>query len=264
MKGKEKLQSLMLWGVVAYSLVILSYFTLKTFGHTADFVSAFGSILAATATFFAAYVAIYLYSDWKEPALYEIKKENAYEVLKLVSENYFYLLRIREVLDNISKVDRYKIISSSYLKHPTISRDDFFEKNRNIRILDKISPSKNFLSIYANYERHVSYVNSDYLKIMDKYEKYYEKILERMGNAEKIITLKQGDRFSAYPPNEKAPCEAFILLKAINNETGFYVGAVPDEEKCIYPNFLRMLNKTIDIHEQLEKLLIGALSPQDD
>lgn len=63
---KEKYIVSLLWGIVAYAVAILAYFTLKAFNHSADFISAFGSILSATATMFAAYVAIHLYTDWRE------------------------------------------------------------------------------------------------------------------------------------------------------------------------------------------------------
>ncbi|MFW1634638.1 hypothetical protein [Acinetobacter oleivorans] len=51
---KEDKQSLLLWGIVAYSVVLLLYCTLKTLiGAGAEFISAFGSILSAIATVYA-------------------------------------------------------------------------------------------------------------------------------------------------------------------------------------------------------------------
>jgi hypothetical protein len=63
---KDKYLELLLWGIVAYTVAILTYFTLKAFGHGADYISAFGSILSSIATFFAAYIAVALFNDWKE------------------------------------------------------------------------------------------------------------------------------------------------------------------------------------------------------
>jgi len=65
---KEDKQSLLLWGIVAYSVALLLYCTSKTLmGADADSISAFGSILSAIATIYATYVAIKLYANWKDP-----------------------------------------------------------------------------------------------------------------------------------------------------------------------------------------------------
>jgi len=72
----EKLVVVVFWGVVAYSVALLTYCTFKNFYNlSADFISAFGSILGACAAFFAAFVAAYLFNDWKSTANYEQNKE---------------------------------------------------------------------------------------------------------------------------------------------------------------------------------------------
>lgn len=53
--------------VIAYSIGILLFWTIDNlFNRTADDISAFGSVLSAVGTFFAASVAVYLFNDWKE------------------------------------------------------------------------------------------------------------------------------------------------------------------------------------------------------
>lgn len=68
MKSKKiNLLLVILWGVVAYAIALLTYYTMKNFLHSsADDISAFGSILGACGAFFAAFVATYLFNDWKE------------------------------------------------------------------------------------------------------------------------------------------------------------------------------------------------------
>ncbi|EQB5549259.1 hypothetical protein [Acinetobacter baumannii] len=64
---KETLFSVLLCGVVVYAIALLIYCTFKNFiGASADFISAFGSILGACAAIFAAFVAAYLFNDWRE------------------------------------------------------------------------------------------------------------------------------------------------------------------------------------------------------
>ncbi|MFH7767036.1 hypothetical protein [Acinetobacter sp. BSP-28] len=66
MKKKDKYLELLLWGIVAYAVAILTYFTLKVFDQGVDSISAIGSLLSAAATFFAAFIAAYLFNDWKD------------------------------------------------------------------------------------------------------------------------------------------------------------------------------------------------------
>lgn len=67
MKSKKvNLSLVILWGVVAYAIALLTYCTMNNFlNSSADKISAFGSILGAIGTFFAAFVATYLFNDWK-------------------------------------------------------------------------------------------------------------------------------------------------------------------------------------------------------
>ncbi|MDO7219853.1 hypothetical protein [Acinetobacter nosocomialis] len=66
-RRKLNLSVVILWGVVAYAIALLTYYTMKKFlSSSADDISAFGSILGACGAFFAAFVATYLFNDWKE------------------------------------------------------------------------------------------------------------------------------------------------------------------------------------------------------
>lgn len=68
MRNKKQILSVvLLWGVVAYAIALLSFCTMKNiYGTTAEYISAFGSYLGAIGAFFAAFVAVYLFNDWRE------------------------------------------------------------------------------------------------------------------------------------------------------------------------------------------------------
>ena len=70
---KQKIIDIALWAIVAYAVALLIYWTLKIFNQNAESISALGSLLSASATFFAAYVAVKLFNDWRDPANYERK-----------------------------------------------------------------------------------------------------------------------------------------------------------------------------------------------
>lgn len=64
---KAHLSVVILWGVVAYAIALLTYCTMNNFSNsTADDISAFGSLLGACGAFFAAFVATFLFNDWRE------------------------------------------------------------------------------------------------------------------------------------------------------------------------------------------------------
>lgn len=97
---KETLSELLLWGLVAYSVVVLAYFTLKIFNHDANFISAFGSIFSAIAAFFTAFVAIYLFSKWKKQAIY-------LDGIKVIKEINIEIKNIFLNLDNLRRFHDY-------------------------------------------------------------------------------------------------------------------------------------------------------------
>ncbi|RSP92634.1 hypothetical protein EA716_15435 [Acinetobacter baumannii] len=79
-RRKLNLSAVILWSVVAYAIALLTYCTMKNFlKSSADDISAFGSILSACGAFFAAFVATYLFNDWKDQKKYEIVSTLAIE-----------------------------------------------------------------------------------------------------------------------------------------------------------------------------------------
>lgn len=63
---KEKLLTVGLYLVVGYAIALLGYCSLYfVFKKSDAYISAFGSVLSATATFTASFVAVYLFNDWK-------------------------------------------------------------------------------------------------------------------------------------------------------------------------------------------------------
>jgi len=109
---KEKLLTVGLWLVVGYAVALLIYCTFYfVFKKSDAYISAYGSILSAIATFAASFVAVYLFNDWKEQHNIQIRSESAKEILKLYEEVFFKML----TLDNFyqkSQFELQKIISN--------------------------------------------------------------------------------------------------------------------------------------------------------
>lgn len=119
----EKLVVVVFWGIVAYAVALLTFCTFKNFYNlTADFISAFGSILGACAAIFAAFVAAYLFNDWKTSANYEQNKEiiDKFESTYIETKIILVSLKDRAILANAQsstvKVELFDSVSASLTK----------------------------------------------------------------------------------------------------------------------------------------------------
>ncbi len=101
---KDKYLELLLWGVVAYAAAILIYYTLKAFDHSADFISAFGSILSAIAAFFTAFVAVFIFAKWKKQAIYL----DGIKVIKEIN------IEIKNIFLNLEQLRKFHNYNSQY------------------------------------------------------------------------------------------------------------------------------------------------------
>lgn len=156
-KNKINFYAIILWGIVTYSIALLTYCTMRTvFRDSADAISAFGSILGALGAFFATIVAAYLFNDWKDQKKYEIVSSLALEAHKeyiYAKDRYmFYLFQHIYATPKIT----YKEVD-----------DDLFSVVSKINLLDAILDRFKF-GIRLNDEIKEVYLNG-YCKIPRAY-----------------------------------------------------------------------------------------------
>lgn len=154
-KNRINFYAILLWGVVIYSISLLTYCTMRTVFHdSADAISAFGSLLGALGAFFATIVAAYLFNDWKDQKKYEIVSTLALEAHR----EYMYAK------------DKYMFFLFQHIyKTPEITYkevdDDFFRVVAKLNLLDAILDRFKF-GIRLNDEI-VNLYNKGYCKIPD-------------------------------------------------------------------------------------------------
>lgn len=165
----EKTLGLFLWGVVAYAIVLLIYFTFLVFKHDANFVSAFGSILSGIATFYAAFIAIYLYNDWRKPAKFELKKEMLKDIQGILREKYSVIdflnneiirrYQNQELYNrNPINKDYYPDFNIAFLASKLLFR---FEEYSNLNNDNDFKLKyKNFIELLRSYHFHFPYILS--------------------------------------------------------------------------------------------------------
>lgn len=178
-KNKIKFYSILLWGVVLYSIALLIYSTNKIVFHdSADAISAFGSILGALGTIFATIVAAYLFNDWKDQKKYEIVSTLALEAHR----------------EFIYAKDKYQFFLFQHVYGtPEITYkevdDDLFEVIAKLNLLDAILERFKF-GIRINSE-----INSVYTEGYCKVPNHYRRVENLRGIGGEQLQIIFNDAF---------------------------------------------------------------------
>lgn len=159
-RRKVNLSAVILWGVVAYAIALLTYCTMNKFlksSTSADDISAFGSILGACGAFFAAFVATYLFNDWKVQHNKNLERDAAFKALSIIESQHFPLKRLS---GDILKIrDALKKGFTAFEKTMSENSDpEFIEKLRyNIRTANFLCDDKNTSPLLEVYiEKYTS------------------------------------------------------------------------------------------------------------
>ncbi|EHU1403348.1 hypothetical protein A0109_RS06675 [Acinetobacter baumannii] len=186
MKSKKvNLTLVLLWGVVAYAIALLTYCTMNNFlNSSADDISAFGSILGACGAFFAAFVATYLFNDWKE-------QHNKQVTNTLALQAYQEFLSFeKNTLELATYISDLEMLIHSYeceLDYNTLSRSDDLIYIQNI-VNKKSEMNIIFLSFLSKLRAYINI--RDRCNIFDEKQTfYYSKFLSINKNDFKSNTL---------------------------------------------------------------------------
>ncbi|WP_447500318.1 hypothetical protein [Acinetobacter oleivorans] len=253
---KVNLSVVILWGVVTYAVALLIYCTMKNvLSISADNISAFGSVLGACGAFFAAFVATYLFNDWRHQASFDLKKQHVNEIIYLLALSYDELHKIEEILLNVKKTKEYKVLSEKYCSFKAKDlRDEFYSKQLNVKMLDRLNKTDNeIFNIYAKYQNHFSYLLDHFNRIQDSYIRYYGKLISEMGSAECKIMVETIDTYAN--SQEKNSQEAIQLQAHISHRFGF------EKEKIsyIFADIFEMIDQITEIYEDLETKVLDSI-----
>lgn len=186
MKSKKvNLSLVLLWGVVAYAIALLTYSTMNNFlNSSADDISAFGSILGACGAFFAAFVATYLFNDWKE-------QHNKQVTNTLALQAYQEFLSFeKNTLELATYISDLEMLIHSYeceLDYNTLSRSDDLIYIQNI-VNKKSEMNIIFLSFLSKLRAYIN-IRDRCNSFDEKQTFYYSKFLSINKNDFKSNTL---------------------------------------------------------------------------
>ncbi|NNP71232.1 hypothetical protein [Acinetobacter sp. Ac_5812] len=255
---KDNLKELLLYGLVAYALVLLIYWSFKAFGNlNADNISAFGSILSATGTFYAAFVAIRLFNDWRDQALFELKKEHANQLSNLLSISFDELHKISEIMLNLQRISTHKVISERYSNFVANDlRDEFYSKQLNAKMLDRLNKSETkIFDSYSKYQTHFLYLVENFNVIQKSYTNYLNYLTRTMGNAGRAAILNN-THIAIYDTIQQMKSQEKLMLELhISHQIKFEKNG----QTYIFKNLLEMTNKMNEIYITLEEKVLDSI-----
>ncbi|USP41032.1 hypothetical protein [Acinetobacter sp. XS-4] len=206
MKKQELIEKVTGWilAVTLYGTAVF-YLVTKVLGITGDDLDAFVGLLGVGATLFGGYMAVYLFTDWKEQHNKTLFSVEAKEALVLINDDI-----------------KMFAIASSYIKRldqNKLATDDslgvFFDKlseilNNNIKIsvsiliLLELSDDKELEEYRAEYNKFISKICSEFIKI-SRSDKTVKDLVDFMNtNMSSIINFNKSYR---------SKMKSFIVMK---------------------------------------------------
>lgn len=161
--------ALLLWGVVAYAIGLLIYCSMKyVFNTSGENISAFGSILGGCGAFFAAFVAVYLFNDWRETEDFKRILSLHDQCFKVMYDN---TNTIEDILISLNKNPKFppkssinQIMRSTYelIAYLSMDYNESLKKDKKLNeLLEIIILINRKFSAYHLGEEQLSYNNLD-------------------------------------------------------------------------------------------------------
>jgi hypothetical protein len=178
---KSTFYAILLWGVVIYAIALLIYCTLRNYSaDSKDFISDFGSIVGGIGTFFAAFVAAYLFNDWREEKNFDLENSLLTNILVDLKPIFVELHIIRTNSDNLKLIDTSFIIKTHYIERTRIDMyKSIITLYSNIKIYSDIKKNEQLIELYHTFEKYCLLVEEMHKELfLKRYRRYYERAIQ--------------------------------------------------------------------------------------
>lgn len=243
--------------IVLYSTSMLVYGTIRIFiGERIDAISAFGSVLGGLGTFYAAFMAFYIYKGWKVQANFELKKEHVNHLSTLLSMGYDETHKISEILLNLAKIGTHEVLAEKYFNFSANDlRSEFYKTQINAKMLDRLNEKDKDIFIYfAKYQTHFTYLVENFNNIHNKYKIYYQNKLDSMDSLAKLF-YENGGSFSIYQSTFPNDQEKLMLKSLILHSVKFQA----NNQNYNYNNLDEMIKEMSNIYKILENKILDSI-----
>ncbi|CAA0182675.1 hypothetical protein RG384_002212 [Acinetobacter baumannii] len=246
--------SIILFGFIYYLMVGESN---ASIAQIKDSLTLTASFFGGIATLATAYVAASLFNDWRHQASFELKKEHVNEICYLLALSYDELHKVKEILINLKKVNKYKILSEDFCTFIANDlRDEFYRKQLNVKILDRLNHNSNSIfSIYSIYQTHFTYLIENFSRIQESYTKYYDKFNSEISNSERTHIMNTRTFPEYVNPKEKNNVEVGLLNVHIN----FPVKFIGNNELYKFESIYELIERIDNIYKELENHLLDSI-----
>ena len=220
-------------------------------------------------TFFAAFVAAYLFNDWKDQAIYDTKKQHLSSVIATTNKMRYELLSKQEIIENILKVNNFAVINDNYRSLNNINDSSVNEAIFSIRASfiflkdDFSSQIPNLLEYYGKIHHHYIHICNPYSIFIHNYEEYYDYIKNEINPDKLNFNHNMVNRAYNYYGLTVPFREQAILLQWRNRPIGYdqFDETKQKNEEIRYSNILEMIKETIKMIDKVENLSIKLLKP---
>lgn len=259
---KETFLSILLWGIVAYSVAVLSYFTLKImFKHDSSFISAFGAILSASGTFFAAYIATKLYNNWRDEKRYDLESKYLASIIQNLSPIFLQLMNIKNDAHHLGNIENFAILKTTYLHHNQFNMyDSIISLYPDIRLYSDITNDDSLINLYNKFDKKCFILEDFYIDLFSiKYKNYYHKYLKEIKfDAGLNLKINATNAYAEHlSPDTKKNIED---IKYFLNRSDLVAKSNNITELV---NFEDWLEQTIDLYNQIHKYCAKNIQPNE-
>lgn len=229
-----------------------------------DSLSLVASFFGGVSTLAAAYVATFLFNDWRDEKNYDLENSLLTNILIDLKPIYVELHKIRSDSNNLKKINKYLIIKTDYLERERI---DMFKSIislfPNIKIYSEIKKDDTLINLYNSFDKYCFVMEGFYRELfLKEYRRYYDltqevnSIIRSGGSSTQFF-----DIFRPYNEKRKESLNIEIaeVLKVFRE--GELIATIDGESQNV--TFEPWLNETIKLHDEIRDYCISHLKPKE-
>jgi hypothetical protein len=269
MRTKDFVQTIIL--ICVFITIILFgfiYYLLSEYPSSSiikDSLSLIAGFFGGISTLAAAYVATFLFNDWRDEKNYDLENSLLTNILIDLKPIYIELHKIRSDSNNLKKIDDFLIIKTDYLERERI---DMFKSiislYPNIKIYSEIKKDDTLINLYHSFDKYCFVMDDFYRELfLTKYRRYYDLTQEENSTIRGKISSSQNFNifrlYNSKKRKESLSIEIAEILRVLK-EDELIANIDGKPQNATYELWL---NETIKLHDEIRDYCISHLKPKE-
>lgn len=230
-----------------------------------DSLSLIAGFFGGISTLAAAYVATFLFNDWRDEKNYDLENSLLTNILIDLKPIYVELHKIRSDSNNLKKIDDFLIIKTDYLERERIDiYKSIISLFPNIKIYSEIKKDDTLINLYHSFDKHCFIMDDFYRDLFfKKYQRYYD-LTEEVNSINKGVSSNSKRNYDIYRPysenrKDSLRIEIAEILRFFEEDE---LVAIIDN-KPQNTTYETWLNETIKFHDEIRDYCISHLKPKE-